>query len=990
MTDREYQDLKETAHSVVSNTLTSFLEKNADNDSNLSELKVYFDDAGRQGVIWDMEKAKIVLSVLKSKNKEEIKKVLSYLDCSECGWQGGEYRLYNKCLGHGRRCKTLVAIDNTPEATEDTFSTIDEIFLHKKYGGIVSYIFGYCIVALFSSRLKQESLRIPYFLQIACERNSNMYRLIHEIVDICDINTGLQKNCCYKDFDYGYCNCDHVTIFPSQSTSNVLDNLLYYRDIPVIVDGFENEKFYTSLLRETANIPGRIKKLGMKDSFNVLPIFVCSSIKSSFKNFFSIDLSNLDIDSDYLELLEANKQNLSSWVFELVVSVNEYFEQRNSLGDKVYNRGKDKRPLFDNISGHINHLRKEYSKYIKLTVSDMTNIGYITYFFSRFMEVFRRSLRMSDGTEFTYRCAIRKHNPKELIAKIVSEVTVLLLELHNDCSPLLQSTPDIEVVGLVSGDRKSIKKKCAKYAKDIIKFYQSYRVSITIKKVEYKDCRFIFWTEMLPGTEQRMINRYAEEIRRLLDVKFFVSDITPSSIRLIASEKPLQENSLRKILESQTFSENTMEIPYAVGYDVMGEMVIADVAKFPHLLIGGTSGSGKSSALHSLLMSIAYKQPADKVKLLLIDFGASGLKVFDRVPHMLQPTIKANEVEKARQSISRLHEIMEDRLNTKDSSDVNTFATVYKKWPSIVCVIDEFPAFIQQLPERKGSRNSRVIIEDLLARARKVKIHLILTAQDTTKDGIGIKNTNLAAGIAFKCTNWHTSKVIIGESDAVNLSGEGAMYFSHNGLKRLQGSFILEDDIEGELDKIKFFYSKIYDEVDFHFDSDQECNGTESSEEVPTIEDEDDSLLLEMVVWLQGKENVSNNQIKQKFKMGYDVAKRFLSHLEDAGIVSVLARGSKRPRTVYPDKAKEFLRRHGHTSDVIQNIDQTLDTHSIQPHTEPVQEQITESDDKVPNSQEHTSESPAVTQPKLTKIDPEFIKSQSIRNIPKKTRKYKR
>lgn len=353
MTDREYQDLKETAHSVVSNTLTSFLEKNADNDSNLSELKVYFDDAGRQGVIWDMEKAKIVLSVLKSKNKEEIKKVLSYLDCSECGWQGGEYRLYNKCLGHGRRCKTLVAIDNTPEATEDTFSTIDEIFLHKKYGGIVSYIFGYCIVALFSSRLKQESLRIPYFLQIACERNSNMYRLIHEIVDICDINTGLQKNCCYKDFDYGYCNCDHVTIFPSQSTSNVLDNLLYYRDIPVIVDGFENEKFYTSLLRETANIPGRIKKLGMKDSFNVLPIFVCSSIKSSFKNFFSIDLSNLDIDSDYLELLEANKQNLSSWVFELVVSVNEYFEQRNSLGDKVYNRGKDKRPLFDNISGHI-------------------------------------------------------------------------------------------------------------------------------------------------------------------------------------------------------------------------------------------------------------------------------------------------------------------------------------------------------------------------------------------------------------------------------------------------------------------------------------------------------------------------------------------------------------------------------------------------------------------------------------------------------------
>ena len=979
MTDREYKNLNDTAYSVVSSSLMRFLEKNADNDNDLLELKVYFDDAERQGVIWDMEKAKIVLSVLKSKNKEEIKKVLSYLDCSECGWQGGEYRLYNRCLRHDRRCKTLVTIDNTPEATEDVFSSIDEIFLHKKYGGIVSYIFGYCIVALFSSRLKQESLRIPYFLQIGCERNSNMYRLIHEIVDICDINTGLQKNCCYKDFDYGYCDYDHVTVFPSQSANNILDNLLYYRDIPIIIDGFENEKFYISLLREVANIPGRIKKLDMKDRFNVLPIFVCSSIKSSFKNVFSIDLSNLEIDSDYLELLEANKQNLSSWVFELVASVNEYFEQRNSLGDKVYNRGKDKCPLFDNISGHINRLRKEYRKYIKLTVSDMTNIGYITYFFSRFMEVFRRSLRLSDGTVFVYRCAMRKHNPKELIAKIVSEVTVLLLELHNDCSPLSQSTPDLEVVGFDSKEIKNIKKKCAKYAKDIIKFYQSYRVSITIKKVEYKDYRYIFWVEMLPGTEQRMISRYADEIRRLLDVKFFVSDITPSSIRLIASERPLQENSLCKILESQAFRENTMEIPYAVGYDVMGEMVIADVAKFPHLLIGGTSGSGKSSALHSLLMSIACKQPADKVKLLLIDFGASGLKVFDRVPHMLQPTIKANEVEKARQCISRLHEIMEDRLNTKDSSDVNTFTTVYKKWPSIVCVIDEFPAFIQQLPDRKGSANSRVIIEDLLARARKVKIHLILTAQDTTKEGIGIKNTNLAAGIAFKCTNWHTSKVIIGESDAVNLSGEGAMYFRHNGLKRLQGSFILEDDIEGELDKINFFYSETYDGIDFQLDSVQGYNDTERRKEEPTIEDKGDALLLEMVVWLQDKEDVSNNQIKHKFKMGYDVAKRFLSQLEDAGIVSPGIKGERKARMVYPEKVNEFLNRHGDTGSASgATPNQVLDSSDMPTDVESTQDQDTEPPEETSDAQEQLSSS-AVSQPKPPKFDADAMKKLSVR-----------
>ena len=92
----------------------------------------------------------------------------------------------------------------------------------------------------------------------------------------------------------------------------------------------------------------------------------------------------------------------------------------------------------------------------------------------------------------------------------------------------------------------------------------------------------------------------------------------------------------------------------------------------------------------------------------------------------------------------------------KDSLDEVVFIEQFKRWPSIVCVIDESPVFIQGLTNGRGNKKSSAVIEDLLARARKVKIHLVLAAQDTTKDGIGIKNTNLAAGIAFRCTNWHT------------------------------------------------------------------------------------------------------------------------------------------------------------------------------------------------------------------------------------------
>jgi len=126
------------------------------------------------------------------------------------------------------------------------------------------------------------------------------------------------------------------------------------------------------------------------------------------------------------------------------------------------------------------------------------------------------------------------------------------------------------------------------------------------------------------------------------------------------------------MLESAQFKESKLEIPYAVGYDIMGEMVIADVAGFPHLLIGGVTNSGKSSAIHSLLMSIVYKQPADKVKLLL-NFGASGLKMFDKVPHMLRPTIRASEIEKGRQCILWLQKEMDNRLKKKDSMEKRMF-----------------------------------------------------------------------------------------------------------------------------------------------------------------------------------------------------------------------------------------------------------------------------------------------------------------------------
>ena len=258
----EITKLKVDDFNFISESFRRFLCDLRDGER-LSELGKYI--PSNNDVKWNVEKAKILLETLKLKNHDDVDKIISYMEHAHYGWQGGTYRFNNQCLCKNHHCKRNYKIDNTEEATSDAFEAIDLIFFNETYGAITTYIFGYCLAALFSSRLNKEHLHMPYFLQIACERNSNVYRLIHEIVGICDVNTNLIEHC-NMDFDYGYCDYDYVTVFPSQSVDKILDALVCNHDVPVVIDGYENEKFYNALLRETANIPGKMRSLDWQAS----------------------------------------------------------------------------------------------------------------------------------------------------------------------------------------------------------------------------------------------------------------------------------------------------------------------------------------------------------------------------------------------------------------------------------------------------------------------------------------------------------------------------------------------------------------------------------------------------------------------------------------------------------------------------------------------------------------------------------------------------
>ncbi|MDR1203489.1 MAG: hypothetical protein LBL58_17920 [Tannerellaceae bacterium] len=916
----------------ICKSLLDFFDEHLWEDERLLEFEKYFYGGELKGGGWNIEKVKILFELLKLRDPGDAEKILSYMENIEYGWRDGRYHFNNHCLRllnrGGQHCKRNFGIDNTPEATEDAFKEIYWIFLTKNYGEITTYLFGYSLAALFSSRLKLDQLRVPYFLQIACERNSNLYKLIHEIVDICDVNTSLTGKCS-MDFDYGYCDYEHVTVFPTQNTEKVLDGLASNRDVPVIIDGYENDKFYAALLREVVNMPNKRKDLSIKDRFNVLPIFICPVIKSRFKNVFSLDLIGLNVIDDYLELVRDNKQRLASWALELVRDTDSYFFPRSTDADRILRKNADERPFFDNINKHINHIRTKYRHYSELTTKDVTNIGYLTYFLSRYFKVFEKSIRLTYGTEFTYRKKFYKHNPAILIESIMNESIELLFELHNSDSPtLLEGKVIIDTKESDPVKSKQIKKKGEEYAKNIVKFYQSYGVSIKIPRdAEFVDGRYVFSAEILPGTDKKMISRYADEVRRLLGLEFFMPDISRSSIKFIASEKPLKESSLIKILESSKFKESKMKIPYAVGYDVMGEMVIADVAEFPHLLIGGATHSGKSSALHSLLMSIIYKTNADEVKLLLLDFGASKLNMFSNIPHLLKPVVTVKDIEKGQRYITALRNEMERRLDILEINEKKL-----NKLPSIVCIIDEFQAFMRALTTGKGNKNSDWIITDLLGRARKVKIHIVLAAQDTTKGNIKIKITNLPAAIAFRCTNWRDSEAILNAPDAVNLYGKGSLYFKsaqHEGLLRLQGSFMDPEEISNRLESMEFDYD-INNEYQIEGLDEPKSPSRSGDDEFDSgnisSEDTDEKLLADIIFLALGQNNIPNYQIKKKFEIGYDKANKFLDKLETLGLVTKPRKGTRLAPAVIPKRIEDIpaevlklLAKHDYTEDNITN-----------------------------------------------------------------------
>lgn len=348
----------------------------------------------------------------------------------------------------------------------------------------------------------------------------------------------------------------------------------------------------------------------------------------------------------------------------------------------------------------------------------------------------------------------------------------------------------------------------------------------------------------------------------------------------------------------------SLKVPMILGKTITGEPIVIDVAKMPHMVIAGTTGSGKSVCINAFINTLIYqKSPAD-VRLVLVDPKVVELSLYNGIPHLLTPVI--TEAKKVVKMLNFLVEEMERRYKMLSSRGVRNIEgynqklrdehIAAEKMPYIVLIMDEFADMMSVVGKEIETQIAR-----LAAKARAAGIHLILATQRPSSDVItGTIKSNLPARIAFAVSSGINSRVILDEGGAENLLGKGDMLLmdpSSMGLKRIQGAFLSD----GEVESIVAFAKTNGGEPDYLddaiFEDDEERHSDDDFGDGPIGDEDSDEVLFEQAKQIAyEKKSVSASYLQRRMKIGYNRAARLIEMMEEKGIVGP-PNGSK-PREI--------------------------------------------------------------------------------------------
>ncbi len=468
--------------------------------------------------------------------------------------------------------------------------------------------------------------------------------------------------------------------------------------------------------------------------------------------------------------------------------------------------------------------------------------------------------------------------------------------------------PPIELLSEGQITAKNSKKAIADTASKLQRTLHSFGVAAKVENVSVGPTITRYELKPAEGVRVSKIANLSDDIALNLAAETIRIEAPIPGKQAVGIEIPNKEKnmvSLREIIEDDKFQSSKSKLSFAVGKDAAGETIVTDIAKMPHVLIAGSTGSGKSVCINTLITSIIYKAKPSEVKLVMVDPKVVELSVYNGIPHLLIPVV--TDPRKAagalawavQEMVNRYHLFAEK--NVRDISGYNEALEregVEEKLPQIVIIIDELADLMMVAAKD---------VEDAICRlaqmARAAGMHLVIATQRPSVDVItGVIKANIASRIAFAVTSGVDSRTILDSIGAEKLLGKGDMLFYPSGAmkpQRVQGAFVSDSEVEKIVTFLKnnggpTYSEDVLEKIEKANSSDMELDKDE--------DDDTDELLMEAIQMCVDMGQASASALQRRFKIGYTRAGRIIDQMEERGIISGYE-GSK-PRKVLVTKER--------------------------------------------------------------------------------------
>ena len=383
----------------------------------------------------------------------------------------------------------------------------------------------------------------------------------------------------------------------------------------------------------------------------------------------------------------------------------------------------------------------------------------------------------------------------------------------------------------------------------------------------------------------------------------------------IGIEVPNKKNipvKLRDLLESREFQQNHVQIPFAVGRDISGKVIVGDISSMPHLLIAGATGSGKSVCINTLIMSIIYSSKPEDIRLIMIDPKVVELSVYNGIPHLLIPVV--TDPKKAAGALNWAVMEMTDRykkfaeLNVRDLKGYNAKVSQaeipspdYPRLPKIVIIVDELADLMMVASNE---------VEDAICRlaqlARACGIHLVIATQRPSVNVItGTIKANILSRIAFTVASQVDSRTIIDMAGAEKLLGKGDMLYAPGGTSkpvRVQGAFVSDEEVNSVVEFLKESqngYINYNDEVTSKISNASTAETSGNNER--------DGYFVEAGKFIIERDKASIGMLQRVFKIGFNRAARIMEQLHDAGVVGPEEGTKPRKVLMSPEEFENYI-----------------------------------------------------------------------------------